>query len=484
METRVLFASPEAHPLIKTGGLGDVSGALPAALRRAGVDARLLLPAYPGVLERIDAQPVGEPRVFLPAVEPARLFQGRMPEDTTPVYALSCPALYERDGSPYVDPEGEDWPDNLHRFALLSRVAAELGGAAGLAGWRADIVHSNDWQTGLAPAYLSYQPEVHARSVFSVHNLAFQGTFARAALAELDLPPESFSIHGLELYGQVSFLKAGLYYADHLTTVSPTYAREIQTPELGYRLEGLIASRREVLTGILNGIDVALWDPEHDPHLPAHYSARNILGKSADKRALRERLGLAQDSEVPVVGMVSRLTWQKGIDLVLEVADRLLEEPVQLAMLGSGDQKLEARLRRLAADHPGRVGLQVGYDEPLAHLIEAGSDLFLMPSRFEPCGLNQMYSMRYGTPPVVRATGGLADSVVDATPATLAAHEATGFVFQGANAEELYAGLLRALVLFGNKKAWWRLQLAGMQRDFSWDRSAREYLEVYRRVLA
>ncbi len=481
---RVLFVTPEAQPLAKTGGLGDVGGALPQALRRLGVDARLLLPAYPGLIFASDALPIGRPFQALPETETVQLFQGTVPASDTPVYLVNCPMLFNRNGGPYVDANGIDWPDNALRFGLLSRVAAMLGTGEVLADWRPDIVHCNDWQTGLAPAHLAFAPDTGTRSVFSIHNMAFQGIFPKTLINALKLPRSSFQVEGVEFYDQISFLKAGIFYADHITTVSPTYAREIQSAEFAYGLEGLLNTRKDSLTGILNGVDVERWNPTTDIHLPAHYSSSRLAaGKSASKKALQAKLGLAPKPNTPLLGMVSRLTYQKGIDLVLGIIPELLDQPIQLAVLGTGDKDHEARLCRLAEDQAQRVSVTIGYDEPLAHLIEAGSDIFLMPSRFEPCGLSQMYSMMYGTPPVARRTGGLADSIVDATPAALSNGAATGFLFDGATEAELYSCILRALLLYADKKDWHKVKVRGMKQDFSWDASARRYLDVYATVM-
>ena len=481
---RVLFAASEVQPLVKTGGLADVSGSLPPALRRAGVDARVLLPAYPGVIEQIAGEPVGGELKPLPHGPLARLYQGTLPGDDTPVYALACPALYERPGGPYVDPDGRDWPDNALRFGMLSRVAALFGCEGGLAHWFADVIHANDWQTGLSAAQLAYMPEARARIVLTVHNIAFQGNFPRETLTDLALPPLSFGLNGVEYFGRVSFLKAGLVYADHIVAVSPTYAQEVQTSAFGSGMEGVVAARRDRLSGVLNGIDVRAWDPARDPHLPQPYGPDSLDEKAVNRHALQERFGLAPDPAQAVLGMVTRLTWQKGVDLVLELLPTLLRQPVQVVLLGAGDRAYEARWRRAAEDFPGRVGVLIGYDEPLAHLVEGGADAFLMPSRFEPCGLNQMYSMRYGTPPIVRQTGGLADSVVDTTPATLDDGTATGFVFQGATEVELLAAIHRALLAQRDRANWRAVQRNGMSADFSWDRSAAEYVALYHHVLS
>ena len=471
-DLRVLFAASEAQPLVKTGGLADVSGALPPALRHLGVDARILLPAYPGVIEQIAGAPVGPDLWLLPEAPPARLYEGTLPGTDTPVYALACASLYERTGGPYGDAEGREWPDNALRFGMLSRAAALFGRSEGLVEWPADIVHGNDWQTGIAAAQLAHLPNPRARAVLTVHNIAFQGIFPRDVLPRLALPPQSFGLHGVEYFGRVSFMKAGLVYAHHIAAVSPTYAREIQTSAFGCGMEGVVVARKDRLSGVLNGIDTRAWDPATDRHLPTTYRPDRLADKASSKRALQERLRLAVDPRRPVLGVVTRLTWQKGVDLVLGLLPELLRQPVQIALLGAGDRAYEARWRQAAADLPGRVGVTIGYDEGLAHLIEAGADIFLMPSRFEPCGLNQLYSMRYGTPPVVRRTGGLADSVVDTTLASLATRTATGFVFEGASEVELLACIQRALLAHRDRPTWREIQRNGMARDFSWDRSA------------
>ncbi len=481
---RVLLATPEAHPLVKTGGLGDVGGALPQALRSLGADARLLLPAYPGLIHASQATPVGRPLQILPEVEQVQLFQGLLPAADVPVYLANCPTLYNRDGGPYVDTDGVDWPDNALRFGVLSRMAALFGTGEVAVDWVPDILHCNDWQTGLAPAYLAFATETRTRTVMSIHNMAFQGVFPKMLIPRLQLPWSSFTLDGLEFYDQISFLKAGIVYSEHITTVSPTYAQEIRTSELAFGLQELLEARREDLTGILNGVDVDDWNPASDTHLAANYSARRLSRKADNKQALQERLKLAPEPDTPLLGMVSRLTPQKGVDLVLGIVPDLLEQPLQLAVLGEGDLSYQRRWRQLAEEHPQRVSATIGYDEPLAHLIEAGADIFLMPSRFEPCGLNQMYSMMYGTPPVARRTGGLADSVVDATPLALSEGSATGFLFDGATEGELFSCILRALLLYRDKKDWRQLQVIGMKRDFSWAASAARYMQVYDKTMA
>lgn len=482
---RVLFATSEAYPLIKTGGLADVSGALPAALRSLGVDARILLPGYPQVLGKLPLRLAAREVPLLPGLEPARLLRGRMPDGETPLYVLDAPSLYRREGGPYQDADGVDWDDNWRRFGALSRMAALLGmPEAGPVRWSARLVHCNDWQTGLAPAYLAHADGPRARSLASVHNMSFTGSFDHALLPALGLPWESYSMHGLEFHGHVSYLKAALYYADHVATVSPTYAREIQTPDYGAGLDGLLRHRSESVTGILNGIDTGQWDPAADPNLAVRYDAEDLDGKRACRTQLQERLGLQVRNDTILLGMVSRITYQKGSDLVLDALRLLADRPVQFAILGSGDRATELALEQAAAAAPGQVSFTRGYDEPLAHQIEAGADAFLMPSRFEPCGLNQMYSMRYGTPPIVRRTGGLADSVVDATDETIRDGTATGFVFDESTANALADTVERARTLRADVRRWRALQRNGMRRDFSWRASAEAYLDLYDRLLS
>jgi starch synthase len=458
---RVLHVTPECAPMTKTGGLGEVSEALPAALRAAGVDAMTLLPGYPAVLDHVGG-----------ASEAARLnllgFDCRLLRADSFI-VVDCPPLYQRDGGPYHTPDGEDWDDNALRFGVLSRAAARLGGARSPLDWRPAIVHCHDWPAGLAPIYLRDEPE-RAASVMTIHNLAFQGNYGAELLAPLEVAPSAFTLDGVEFYGRLSFLKGGIATADALTTVSPTYAREIQTPELGHGMDGLLRHRRDALSGILNGIDTRVWDPASDARIAQRYDANTLERKAANKAALQRRLGLESRAGVPLVGAVSRLTAQKGADLLAAAADALVALPAQLAVVGKGERELERVLAAVAARHPGQIAVRVAFDEDLAHAIEAGADLFVMPSRFEPCGLNQMYSQRYGTPPVVRATGGLADTVQDG---------ATGFLFERAESEALLEALGRALAVYAEPARWRRLQRAGMERDFSWSAAARRYADLY-----
>jgi starch synthase len=458
---RVLFVTPECAPLTKTGGLGDVSAALPAALRSMGFDVRTLIPGYREVLSAVEERLAATPIRILG-------FDCRLLEAGT-MLVLDCPELFARDGGPYQTHEGRDWEDNALRFGVLARAAALLGSCRSPLGWRPEVVHCQDWPTALAPVYLHAEPQ-RAATLMTIHNLAFQGNFDAALLEALELPRSSFHLDGLEFHGRLSFLKGGIAYADALSTVSPSYAREIQGEELGCGLDGLLRRRREALSGILNGIDTAEWNPAADPRIAQNYDVHTLEAKAANKAALQRRMGLRPDEDLPLLGMVSRFTHQKGVDLVAAAADELAAMPAQLALLGKGERVLEDALRALAARHPGRIAVQVGFDEDLAHGIEAGADLFLMPSRFEPCGLNQMYSQRYGTPPVARATGGLIDTVVDGV---------TGFLFEGADEASLAAAVRRALAAYRDPARWPRMQRAGMGSDFSWGAAARRYAGLY-----
>jgi starch synthase len=475
---KVLFAASELAPWVKTGGLGDVAGALPAALRALGLDVRVLVPAYPALLQAFPAaREVAQPN-WLGGLLPSPTLREALAPGGTPLLLLDYAPYFDRPGNPYLGPEGRNWLDNHLRFGLLSRVAAWLGSEASTLGWRPDVIHVNDWQTGLAAAYLNYLPGRRAKTLFTLHNLAFQGLFDHASLFELGLPDESWRMDGVEFYGYLSFLKAGLQYADALTTVSPAYAREIQDDANGMGMAGLLRHRSGQLTGILNGIDSLAWNPATDPHLYRNYSARHLEGKKANKTGLQTDIGLQPRDDLPLLAVVSRLTEQKGLDLLLEVAADVLALPAQLVVLGSGEPALEHAWAALARKHPGECSVTIGFDDVLAHRIEAGADIFVMPSRFEPCGLNQMYSLRYGTLPVVRATGGLADTVIDAADAK----HGNGFVFGPATAGDLLHSLQRATTAWHDAKGWHQLQKRGMARDSSWVEAARKYAGLYRSI--
>jgi starch synthase len=471
---RVLFVTSEMYPLASTGGLGDVSAALPPALRKLDVDVRVLLPGYRTALaSAVDkGKPIsiGSPGGF----GPSALIPARSPENDVPLWLVDCPEMFDRPGGPYGDERGKDWPDNASRFALLSHAAALVAGVNSPIDWTPHVVHANDWQSGLVPALLATRHEGRPSTVFSIHNLSFLGLFPRTIFPRLGLPAAVFAMHGVEFFGDVSYMKAGIYYADRVTTVSPTYAREIQTPRFGCGLEGLLAGRAQHLAGILNGADYTRWDPAHDPHIAAHYSPKSLEGKAACKQALQTEFGLETRSDALLLGGVSRLTSQKGLDLLLDALPAMLKGKTQVVLLGSGDRAVERAFAAAAKKFPTRFSVRFGFDEALAHRIEAGADAFVMPSRFEPCGLNQMYSLKYGTPPIVHRVGGLADTVDDGV---------TGFVFEEPKATALAAAIKRAATAFAKPDLWRAMQLRGMAKDFGWHRSAREYLDVYRSLI-
>lgn len=482
---RILFVTSEAYPLIKTGGLADVSGSLPAALRGLDADIRILLPGYPQVLDKVrNLQQIAH-FDHLPLISSANLLIGNMPDTDVPIMVIDCPGLYHRAGGPYADASGREWEDNALRFGILSRIAALLACSdSPVADWRPDIVHCNDWQSGLTPAYMHYMPNAApVKSIISVHNLAFQGCFPAEWVERLWLPPESYQIHGVEYHHQLSFLKAGLYYADFISTVSPTYAREIRTSEFGFGMEGLLASRQHDLQGILNGIDIQEWNPATDPYLAKNYDTDQLQGKKQVKAALQSQLGLKVSAEAPLLGVVSRLTHQKGLDMFLSIAERMAQSGCQIALLGSGERYMELGYSHLAHTYPEQVSVTIGYNEPLSHQIMAGSDIFIMPSRFEPCGLNQMYGLRYGTPPVVTHTGGLADSVTDTHEETLHHGTANGFIMPATDAIQLLLTTERALHYYRNEAIWPQIQRNGMTLDLGWRHSAQAYMELYQRLV-
>lgn len=474
---KVLHAAAEVFPLVKTGGLADVLGALPQALRQRGADVRLLLPGLPAVLESVShAQLVADLGPAFGAAR-SRVLLGRMPASDMSVYVIDAPLLYRRGGSPYQDSQGADWPDNLQRFGLLGWVAAQLTAAALDETWSPTVLHAHDWHAAMACTYLDAHAVTTPASVFTVHNLAYQGLFPPEDHALLGLSSRYLSPAALEFHGRLSFMKAGLKFADRITTVSPTYAREIATHEFGAGLEGVVRSRGADVSGIVNGIDTNIWNPATDSALAHRYDARQLQGKTACKKAVQAQFGLRDDLRAPLLGVVSRLTAQKGIDLLLQALPELLREGVQLAVQGTGDAELEAAWQRAAQAHPGRVGVRLRYDEAGAHALIAGADILLVPSRFEPCGLTQLYGMRYGTVPVVHRVGGLADTVHDADRAGGA--PATGFAFEQASAVSLLGAIKRALLAYAQAPRWAELMLAGMAQDLSWDGPARQYMSLY-----
>jgi starch synthase len=486
---RILYVCSELYPFLKTGGLADVSAGLPPALKAAGCDVRLLLPAFPALAHPALTQrwvaalpggptPWGTAAPALPAVEIAL---ASLPDLDVAVYLLRAPTLYDRPGNPYLDADGKDWGDNAQRFAALGWAGATLG--QGLdPDWVPDVVHCHDWHAGLVPAYLrafadAGQPT--PATVFSIHNLAYQGLFPRGVFHQLGLPEHFFGIDGLEFFDQVSFMKAGIQFAERITTVSPTYAREILSEPQGCGLDGLLRERAHRVSGILNGVDPLVWDPSGDALLPMTYDADSLQNKAVAKRALQLAYGLEPRADALVFGVVSRLTTQKGLHLLPQVLDELVQRGGQLALLGQGSACLEEALVAATRQYPGQVGVRIGYDETTAHRVVAGSDVILVPSEFEPCGLTQLYGLRYGTLPLVRRVGGLADTVVDCTPENLQAGTATGFVFEHLSAHDLRNALQRAFDLSQRPGDWRAVQCTGMALRFDWATAAQNYLALY-----
>jgi starch synthase len=481
---KVLFVSAEFYPLAKTGGLADVSAALPNALGAKGVDARVLLPGYPAALASALGKQVAADLGDFYGIGRTRLIAARSPDTGLPIWLIECPAMYHRAGDLYQDPSGTDWPDNALRFGLLCRVAAAIAGKRVDIEWVPDVVHGNDWHAGLAAALIAAEGNAGQRpaTLFTIHNMAFQGVFPRDSLVRLELPEYMFSPDGFEYYGQVSFLKAGIRYSDRLTAVSPTYAREILSPEYGFGLEGLLRNRAGALEGILNGIDHHVWSPSADDDLPAHYDRDDLGPKGLCKAVVQRELGLEVAASRPLISFVSRLTWQKMADLLPEVVPSLVERGAQFALVGEGETNIETNLESLRDRFPGSIYIGIGYDERAEHRLHAASDILLAPARFEPCGLSQMYAMRYAALPVVRRTGGLADSVVNTDEQTLSAGTATGFSFDEATPAGMLSAVDRAIALYRQPLAWRHVQLRAMTEDFGWDRSAGRYLALYREM--
>lgn len=474
----VLAITSEIYPLVKTGGLADVAGALPGALSKHGVHIRTLVPGYPAVLEKLS-----DKRVVASFDElwggPAQLLAGEA--DGLDVIVIDAKHLYDRPGGPYQDEEGADWPDNWARFAALAFVGAQL--AQGLVpGYAPEIVHAHDWQAALAPTHLKFGPPTDVKTVITIHNLAFQGRYDAGVFGGLALPEGAYSLDGVEYYGGVGFLKGGLATADAITTVSPTYAAEIRTPEFGMGLEGLLETRADVVTGILNGIDTQVWNPSTDPHLAENYRVATVKERAANKRALEEVFKL-ESGDGPLFTVISRLTWQKGIDLLVECIDGLVAQGGRLCVLGTGDADVSEALLQAAGKHSGKVGVLLKYDEPLSHLCQGGADAIIIPSRFEPCGLTQLFGLHYGCVPVVSRVGGLADTVIDANEAAVEAGAATGVQLARVDANGLAEAIRRTISLFGQPKIWKKIQRKGMKADVSWDVSAERYAELYRRLI-
>lgn len=476
----VLSVASEIYPLIKTGGLADVTGALPAALAAEDISMRTVVPGYPVVMEALkQAQPVGTFADLFGGS--ARLLAGSAAG--LDLFAIDAPHLFARPGNPYSGPDGHEWPDNAFRFAALGYVASEIGRGL-VPDFVPHVVHAHDWQAGLAPAYLHYGGGKRPGTVMTVHNLAFQGQFPSDLLSRLGLPPHAYTIDGVEYYSAIGYLKAGLRLADRITTVSPTYAIETRSPDAGMGLDGLLRARASVLSGIRNGVDVTVWDPSADTALAAMFDAEHVQTRAANKAALQDRLGLAVTPDALLFGVVSRLAWQKGMDLLLQAVPALIAHGAQLALLGSGTHELEAGFAAAAAAHPGRIGVRLGYDEALAHLMQGGSDAVLVPSRFEPCGLTQLCALRYGAVPVVARVGGLCDTVIDANEMALAAGAATGIQFAPVTREGLEAAIERTAALWQEQAQWRRLQRNGMLTEVGWRGPAHRYASLYRGLVA
>lgn len=480
----VLFASSEAHPLIKTGGLADVAASLPAALRELGHDARLILPAYPQAKRLARELRVLSELRLSNTQGPVTLVGGLLPDRDLPVYLVDAPAYFCREGNPYTDVSGRDWGDNPERFLLFARVLARVALGLPTIDWRPDVLHCNDWQTGLAPVFLDRYEERPA-TIFTIHNLAYQGLFDRATFDRLSLPPALWSVGAVEFHQRMSFLKGGIVFADGINTVSPTYAEEARTSAFGCGFDGLLRQLGSRFRGILNGVDYHQWDPSRDISLVQTYDRDSLELKTSNKLALQHLFDLPHDEHSIVLGHIGRLVEQKGVDLILDLLPRLLTRgDVQIVIQGEGERSLQERLLEQAERHPQHLSVRIGYDESRAHLIEAGSDIFLMPSRFEPCGLNQMYSLRYGTVPIARRTGGLADTIVDTTAETLARSEATGFLFDDAHADALWMAIERALHLYRSApETWLQLMQTGMAKDLSWRASAEHYQAFYEEAI-
>ncbi|MEN3793075.1 glycogen synthase GlgA [Fulvimarina sp. MAC3] len=478
MSLEVLSVASEVYPIVKTGGLADVAGALPAALKAADVSMKTLLPGYPSVLKQVGEGETVAKFDDLLGIE-AEVRAVRI--DGLDLLVLFAPPLYDREGGPYLTAFGYDHEDNWHRFAAFSLAAAKIAEGA-IEGYKPDILHAHDWQAALAPVYLAFSKNRSVRTVLTIHNLAFQGNFPASIFDKLGLPPEAFSIDGVEFYGNVSFMKGGIFAADRVTTVSPTYAREIVTEEGGMGLGGLLRERGDAVSGIVNGIDTEAWNPEHDERLARNYGPSALEGRSANRDALIAEMGL-EPSDDPIIAIVSRLTWQKGLDIVADTAEAIIEKGARLVVIGTGDAQIEGALQKLSVRHRGKIGARIRYDEGLSHRIQAGADAILIPSRFEPCGLTQLYGLRYGCIPMVSRVGGLADTVIDANYAARQAGCATGIIFDEAAPASILTAVDRLIEIYRNPDEWRKMQEAAMANDVSWTTSARLYSDLYLDVM-
>lgn len=480
MKNKILFISSEAFPLIKTGGLADVAGSLPRALQKNKQDVRLLLPAYQAVLEQVKKTKLVADTFHYG--RPVRILETTLPGTRIKTWLIDNPYSFNRPGNPYLDSEGSPWPDNAFRFALFAQAAVDIAmNRCGLS-WQPDLVHCNDWQTALVPALLDSFPQRPA-TLFTIHNLAYQGLFNSEVFFELGLPIELWGMDGLEFHDQFSFIKGGLIYADHINTVSPTYAEEIQQAKFGYGLDGLLNYRKDHLSGIINGIDTDVWNPGTDKYLVKNYNRKTLSAKLINKTEMQKQLKLPVNNKIPLIGLVSRLVEQKGIDSILAAMKELLSMPLQIAILGSGEKHYEKALLEWSKNYPDKLAVTIGYNEKLSHQIEAAADVYLMPSTFEPCGLNQLYSLRYGTLPLARNVGGLADTVIDYNEETLSDKTANGFIVQQDTAPALIKTMQRTLKTYDDPAVWKQLQLNAMSVDRSWQASALQYIALYEQAI-
>jgi len=485
-QLKILFASSEIFPLIKTGGLADVSSGLPQAVTKLGHDIRVIVPAYKQIIDEYPHTTVCQLKINDHQV---RLLAVQLPDstnkqknDNTTIWLVDIPALFYRNGGPYSSVDGNDWPDNAERFSLFSKVVSELALGRMEIDWQPDVVHCNDWQTGLIPAYLALE-EKRPSTVFTIHNMAYLGLFSHQVFRQLNLPEQWWAWNMMEFHHHFSFIKGGLIFADQINTVSPTYAEQIKTAEYGYGMEGILNYRSHLLSGILNGVDYEQWNPETDPLIAKNYSIKSLNSKKANKLAVQKHFELPENEDIMLIGVVGRMVEQKGYDLILHALPEITKKPVQIVMLGSGMSQLEYALLNSMDDHPEQISIIIGYDEDIAHLVEAGADVFMMPSRFEPCGLNQFYSLKYGTLPFVNNTGGLADSVVNASPENIQNGSATGFVMDNASLESFFAAFENAFNTYQNPKTWTQIMKNGMNQDFSWEKSANEYIALYHKSI-
>jgi len=476
---KILFASSEVFPFAKTGGLADVSSGLPLALDHLGHDVRVIMPAYKSIVDNAKKYDIR-----LNTIKPfsGRLLEGHLPRSKVKIWFVDLPELFYRNGGPYLATNGIDWPDNAERFNTFAKVVTQISNDAFGLNWKPDLVHSNDWQTALVPAYLSQQ-ESRPATVFTIHNMAYLGLFPLDTIELLDMPQEWNTWEQLEFHKQLSFMKGGLVFSDQINTVSPTYAKQICTAKYAYGLEGLLQHRKNALSGILNGVNYAQWNPNKDTHIVKNYSLKTLENKSENKTALQNEFGLPQNIDTPLIGLIGRMVEQKGFDLLIDVLPSVLQKNVQFVVLGSGDANLENQFIQIANAYPEKISVKVGFDESLSHLIEAGADMFLMPSRFEPCGLNQFYSLKYGTIPLVSSTGGLADSVENITSNSILNKTATGFTFADSSTIELENAIHSALQTYQNKDLWNALMTNAMKMDFSWSKSAQNYTNLYHKAI-